>query len=249
MTSQPTNPWFGLSMALVGVIVGYGFAIASSGNFVQAGSNALGGGPNAVAQNGAVAAPTPAAPTAVAPEPSYDELIPFDPETDYYRGNPNAPIAMIEYSDYECPFCQRHHPTMQQALDAYGDDVVWVYRHYPLNFHPNAQPTAEAAECIGKIAGNDKFWEFSDLVFEKGSDKANHAGYAEEIGVDVTAFQNCVDSGEFAEKVTNQLAQGASAGVRGTPGTFIQKRDTSETKYVSGAQPLANLKVAIDSLL
>lgn len=235
MSAQPTNPWFGLSMALVGIIIGYGVAITTGGGIMQPAAPSGGTAPVA-------AQPTPTA------EPTYDDLLPFDSKTDYYRGNPNAKIAMIEYSDYECPFCSRHHPTLQQAVDEYGDDIVWVYRHYPLSFHPNAQPSAEAAECVGEIGGNDKFWEFTDLLFSKGSDPANHAGYAKEIGVDVAAFQTCVDSGKYTEKVNQQLAEGTTAGVRGTPGTFIQNTSTEEIKYISGAQPYVNVKAAIDSL-
>ena len=242
MTSQQSsNPWFGLSMALVGVIVGYGTAIVSGGTLMRGAADKA-----PVVQN---PTPTPTPTPTPQPEANYDKLIAFDPEVDYYRGNPNAKVAMIEYSDYECPFCQRHHPTMQAALDEYGDDVVWVFRHYPLSFHPNAQPAAEAAECVGEIAGNDKFWEFTDIVFEQGAASVNHEAYAEQIGVDITAFTTCVDSGKYAEKVQQQLAQGTEAGVRGTPGTFLFNVDTKETKYISGAQPLANIKTAIDGLL
>lgn len=237
MSTQATNPWFGLSMTLVGVIIGYGVAIATGGGMLPAANNA----PTAQA-------PTPSEP-APAPTPTYDDLIPFDENEDYYKGDPNAPIVMIEYSDYECPFCQRHHPTLEQVLENYPDDIVWVYRHYPLSFHPNAKPAAEAAECVGEIAGNDAFWDFSDLVFESGPAVANHVGYVEQLGIDTQEFQDCVDSGRYSEKVDNQLAQGSTAGVRGTPGTFLQNVETGETRYISGAQPYANIKSMIDSML
>lgn len=230
-------------MALVGLIVGYGLAMLTGGSLLQ-----MDGGQMADAGKNPTPS-APSAPTAPAPSSTNDDLPPFDPDTDYYRGDADATIAMIEYSDYECPFCQRHHPTLQQAVDEYSDDVVWVYRHYPLNFHPNAQPTAEAAECIGEIAGNDAFWEFTDMVFEQGSETSKHAGYAQEIGVNQTAFENCVESGKYADKVAQQMAEGSAAGVRGTPGTFIQNRETEETSYISGAQPYSNVKAAIDKLL
>ncbi|MDD5469853.1 MAG: DsbA family protein [Candidatus Peribacteraceae bacterium] len=87
-----------------------------------------------------------------------------DPSADYIRGDKGATYSLIEYSDFECPFCARHHPTMQQFI-ADEPDVNWVYRHFPLGFHPNAQRAAEASECAGE---QGKFWEYADLLYEKG---------------------------------------------------------------------------------
>ena len=91
-------------------------------------------------------------------------VVPVDPENDHIRGDKDAPYSIIEYSDFECPFCARHWPTMKQIL---ADDleVNWVYRHFPLAFHPQAQPAAEASECA---AEQGKFWEYADVLNEKG---------------------------------------------------------------------------------
>lgn len=97
-------------------------------------------------------------------------------DSDYIRGDKNAPVTMIEYSDLECPFCKSIHPSLVRIMNEYPGKVKWVYRHFPLSFHANAQKEAEAAECIGKLAGADKYWEFIDKVFERTT--SNGTGFA-----------------------------------------------------------------------
>jgi len=231
----PSNPWFGISMALVGVIVGYGIAMGTSNDAVRPSPSA--------GQQQAQAAQQPAQ------EPEPQDVVAPDASEDHIRGNSKATISLIEYTDFECPFCARHHPTMLQALDEYGDKVNWVFRHYPLPFHPNAMPAALAAECVAEDAGNDAFWEFTDLVFEKGVDKASLASYAQEAGASASKFTECFESGKFSEFIGQQMSAGSNSGVKGTPGTFVYNNKTKEFGYISGAQPYANLKAAIDSLL
>lgn len=94
-------------------------------------------------------------------------VVPVNFDTDHYKGSKNAKIAIIEYSDYECPFCHRVHPTIQSLVDKYDGDVVWIYRHFPLGFHPEALPLAIGAECVAKLKGNDAFWKFTDAEMSK----------------------------------------------------------------------------------
>jgi len=167
-------------------------------------------------------------------------------DSDYIRGNPNAPITIVEYSDFECPFCSRFHPTVQRALDEYGDQVRWVYRHFPLTqIHPNAQPSAEASECVAEQKGSEGFWQFADAMFENqgvlGSDLYRRV--AGQAGVDLAQFDSCVRSRKYKDKVEADQASGVSLGVSGTPGSFVNGTP------VRGALPYANLKAIIEEEL
>ncbi len=91
--------------------------------------------------------------------------LPSVSEQDHVKGERGAKVKLIEYSDYECPFCVRFHPTAQQVLDEYGNDLAWVYRHFPLDqIHPRARPAAEASECVAELGGEEAFWDFTDEV-------------------------------------------------------------------------------------
>lgn len=173
---------------------------------------------------------------------------------DYYRGNKNAKVTLVEYSDYECPFCKSYHPTMLRAMDEYGDKIKWVYRHYPLSFHANAQKAAETAECVGKLAGNEAFWKFSDLYYSKTTSNGNGfpleglSDLGAEAGATKIEVQACLDSGEMTQKVKDQLTQGGIEGVSGTPGTIIIDAKGA-TQLVPGAVPFEQLKPMIDAAL
>jgi protein-disulfide isomerase len=179
---------------------------------------------------------------------------PVDPKTDHIRGDKNAKVFVIEYSDFECPFCKRHHPTMQQLMTDYGGKVAWVYRQYPLSFHQNAQKEAEASECAAELGGNDAFWKFTDKIFERTT--SNGTGFAldalgplaKEIGLNQQAFQKCLDSGKYAAKVAQDEQEGQAAGVSGTPGNIVWTKD-GKSQLVEGAVPLQSLKSVIDPLL
>lgn len=183
--------------------------------------------------------PTAAQPAAPAQDPR-----PVDASRDHIWGNEDAAVTLIEYSDFECPFCGRHYGTLKQIKEAYPNDVRVVFRHFPLSFHQEAQKAAEASECA---ADQGKFWEMYDVIFE-----ANLAGTMDvdswkkaalDLGLDTAKFNKCLDSGEKAARVAEDLNEGQLAGVEGTPATFVNG------ELVSGAMPFESFKSIIDSQL
>ncbi len=177
-------------------------------------------------------------------------------ERDHIYGNPEAEISLIEYSDFECPYCKRFHLTAKQVVEDSGGKVNWVYRHYPLNFHnPGAQKQAEASECAGALGGNDAFWSYSDAIYArttsngKGFPIAQLVPLAKDIGLDETAFQTCLESGRYTARVKEDLAEGSRAGITGTPGTILLHNATGEVRVLSGAVPVAAIKADIARLL
>jgi protein-disulfide isomerase len=163
---------------------------------------------------------------------------------DYVFGNKNADVVIIEYTDFECPFCARHFETAQQIKKEYGNKIAFVTRHFPLSFHPSAQKAAEASECAGD---QGKFWEMYEELFALNTagtmSVAEFKASAKSLGLNTSKFNKCLDNGTFAEKVKSQQAGGGLAGVSGTPATFINGQ------FISGALPFENFKSIIDSLL
>lgn len=175
---------------------------------------------------------------------------------EYILGDKNAKLTLISYSDLECPYCKTFHPTLKQLLTDYDGKVNVVFRNYPLSFHANAPKEAEAALCVGKLGGGDKYWEFIDKIFERTT--SNGTGFAltalgplaKEIGVNQTKFQTCLDSGEMTKKVTDDTADGNTGGVTGTPSTLIVDPKTGKTlSGIPGAYPLDQAKTFIDQAL
>ena len=169
---------------------------------------------------------------------------------DHIMGSTDFGVYIIEYSDFECPFCQRFHPTVQQALDEYDGKVAWVYRHYPLTFiHSKAQEAAESSECVAELGGNDAFWEFTGLVFEDSPNTlSNLSELAVEVGVNQAEFEECVESERYKDLVQEQLDAGTAAGITGTPGTVVVNAN-GDTWLVPGAVPYESLKDTIDQAL
>lgn len=188
------------------------------------------------------------------PQPKANlDAMPKLTDKDHIRGNKDADIVLVEYSDFECPFCARFHPTMLQIMKEYGNKVAWVYRDFPLSFHANAEKEAEASECIAEIGGNDAFWKYTDAIFERTT--SNGTGFAldklaplaKELGINVAKFKQCLDSGKYAKAIQEEMAGGTAAGVNGTPGTIIIAKN-GKKDLIGGALPFEQAKQQIDAL-
>lgn len=188
------------------------------------------------------AQPRQAAP-APSPSPSVDMSDLIDDDT--IKGDENAPVTIVEWSDFECPFCTRfYQQTLSQIEENYirTGKVKFVYRDFPLSFHANAQKAAEAAECAGE---QGKFWEMHDKLFEEGVSNgvSSFKQFAGDIGLDTSKFNDCLDSGKMADEVQKDMADGAAVGIRGTPGFIINGQ------LVSGAQPFSVFQQLIEAEL
>ncbi|NCN03702.1 MAG: thioredoxin domain-containing protein [Candidatus Pacebacteria bacterium] len=198
--------------------------------------------------------PTAAAPTQPSgPTASQLGKMPKLTKNEHIRGNEKAKVVLVEYSDFECPFCARFHPTMQQVVEEMGDKVAWVYRHYPLSFHPNAQKSAEGSECVAKLGGNDAFWKYADALADVTSADGKLSPdaileAAATAGVDPSAFKSCLDSDEMAQIVKDQTNAGGAAGITGTPGTIIVV-DGEPKELIPGALPYESVKTTIEKYL
>jgi len=176
-------------------------------------------------------------------------------EDDHILGDRDALISIIEYSDFECPFCKRFSPTPKQAIEANPGEVNHVFRHFPLGFHdPLATQQALASECVADIGGNDKFWQYHDKIFEttdsngKGMEISELTTLAKEVGVNTSEFQACLDSEKFLAEIQADMKSGADAGVTGTPGNIIRNNKTGEVRFLPGAYPIEAVQAAIDEL-
>lgn len=165
------------------------------------------------------------------------DIKPVTPK-DHILGSPDAKVVMVEYSDTECPFCKAFAPTMEKVMDTYGKDgtVAWVYRQFPIaSLHPKAPKESEATECVNKLGGNTKFWDYLKKIYSvtpgnNGLDPAQLPILAASFGIDKTAFQSCLDSGTFTAQIQADYNDAIAAGGQGTPYTVIvTKNPISDT--------------------
>ncbi len=158
------------------------------------------------------------------------------------RGNPKAPVTIVEFSDFQCPFCVRARPTVNKVREVYGDRVRFAFRHYPLDFHPQAQKAGEAAACAGE---QDRFWQMHDRLWENPQKLGvpELKAHAQAIGLNPAAFATCLDSGRHAGLVESDMKAGQAYGVSGTPAFFVNGRP------LVGAQPFEAFQAVIEDEL
>ncbi len=179
-------------------------------------------------------------------------------DDDPMRGNPDAVITIIEFSDFQCPFCAKFHedtlPQLEQNYISTGK-VNFVYRDFPIqSTHPSAVPAALSAECADD---QGKFWEMHDIIFENQrvwqglqvqQSMSLFRDYAMEIGLNIDEFDSCMSSGKYTEEIQNDLNDGRNYGVTGTPGFFVGNEEIGFTKLI-GAQPFSSFQRVIDGQL
>ena len=182
-----------------------------------------------------------------------DFLLKGNIKTGYLRGNKKASVILLEYSDYQCPFCRRVQSTISKLLDKYKDRVAFGYRHFPLAFHKEADEAAIASECARE---QGKFEEIHRILYsrQKAQDKEELKKYAREIKVKYPAkFDECLDSEKYRGLVNQDMKDGANLGITGTPGFFVglfnPKSGEIQGEVLSGAQPYDAFQQALEKYL
>lgn len=177
-------------------------------------------------------------------------------KNDHIYGDPGAPVTLIEYSDFECPFCKRFHATVKRLVDESDGKVNWVYRHFPIDqLHPvKARREAVASECANELGGNEAFWKFADRFFEL-TPSNNRTDIdvvlpqiAREIGLEESQFIACLDSGKHDKRIEEDLQSAGASGGRGTPWSIIVSKN-GKRYPLSGAQPYEAVKRLVDLAL
>lgn len=242
MNEQPTQPiyvtadqplWKDLLMPAAIIVAGIAIGI---GLYASGGSN----------NTGQLVATPPAAPEEV---DTTDQVAAVTAD-DHIKGPADAPITIVEYSDFDCVFCARFHDSMNQLVQA-NSDVAWVYRHFPLEqLHPEAKGTAIASECVATIAGTDAFWTFTDGYFaaraaadERPVDQLVNA-LALEAGVSTADLTACIEQGDTIAAVEADMENAFATGGRGTPWSVLIG-PTGKTYPINGAVPPAAIEQLI----
>jgi len=201
------------------------------------------------------AAPQPAIQPA---QPSAAQIIQVSLDDDPFKGNADAPVTIVEFSDFQCPFCLRfYQQTLPSIMENYVDTgkVKFVYRDFPLDsLHPNARPAHIAAECADE---QGEFWRYHDVLFEKQAEwqrlpssdlQSSLIQFADDLGLQTVSFESCLESQEMADEVNKDVLEATRYGISGTPTFFIGNEEDGFVKLI-GAQPFSAFQVQIDDLL
>jgi protein-disulfide isomerase len=192
-----------------------------------------------------------------APAPSQPENVVLNIDKSPFKGEKDAKVTLVEFSDFQCPFCGRHvRETIPQLDTEYikTGKIKYVFKDFPLeSIHKNAFKASEAANCAGD---QGKYWEMHDKLFEnqKALNNEDLLKYAGELNLNTGNFEKCLNSGTYASTVRESISEGQKAGVTGTPAFFLAINEGNDSnvktsKRITGAQPYANFKEAIDDLL
>ena len=190
--------------------------------------------------------------------PPQEQMPTITPDDDPVLGSADAPITMIEFSDFQCPFCARFYSETLPLIKANFIDtgvVKMVYRDFPIqSIHPNAVPAAVASECADE---QGSYWEYHDMLFDNmetwgplATETAleQFKGYAADLELDVETFSTCLDTGKYMDEVTKDYTDGVAYGVTGTPAFFLGSEETGYIQ-ISGARPYPEFQFAIEQLL
>lgn len=243
------SPRASFALGLIGGIL----VLCTIGFFILL-SIVLKGGVNVAANVVAPSQPSavaPSQPSAAAPSAPEDQVGTVAPvsDTDHVMGPKTAALTLVEYSDFQCPYCGRFHPVMEQLMSnpAYKGKLRWVFRNFPLSFHPNAVPAANAAECA---AEQGKFFEYAhELYISQDSESdAFYASTAKKLGLNMTKFNDCYSSKKYQSKIDADHQSGIAANVSGTPATIIITSNGTKT-LIPGALPIDQVKAMVDAAL
>lgn len=185
------------------------------------------------------------------PEPQIDRL-PEITSADHIFGNPDAQIVIVEYSDMNCPFCRRFHPTMKEIVERFEGQVAWVYRHFAFQTQESSD-AAVVSECIADTKGNDAFWEYLDVLFEEADlagrlSRAMIVESAVAVGLTEAQANDCISNPEYQAIVAAQRDGGAGAGVTGTPASILVDGGEPQ-EFISGALPIEQLISTVEKYL
>lgn len=179
-----------------------------------------------------------------------DNVLPVS-ATDHVRGDPYAPIIIVEYSDTECPFCNKLQATMKEVISKYEPgEVAWVYRHFPIDeLHPKARKEAVALECAGELGGNDIFWSYTDRLYEttpanNNLDPEELPKIAEYVGLNREKFNECLASTRYDALIESHVQNAQATGAQGTPWSIVIGKNGKKYSF-SGAQPASAIQQII----
>lgn len=170
---------------------------------------------------------------------------------DHIIGSLNADIVLVEYSDFQCPYCTMIYPTLQKIVSESNGKIAWVYRHLPLtSIHPQAEPAANASECVAAQLGNDGFWKFADAVVNNQSQMSPtyYASLAQQLGANLATYTQCVQTKAYQAVIDADSAEAQGAGGTGTPFVVAINTKNGKAAPISGAVPYAQIMTVIKSL-